>query len=233
MERKPPFNPSQSAPAAWNLGAAYRAIAELLLNPEFRDEARIALELAHLRGTALRAVIDRFLESPASRDVGEYTQTLELAPPCPLYFGAYMYEEPSSCRGAGASGRNTFMIELAAIYEHFGFGLDDTELPDFVPVVVEFLAVSLDHPERDGIGLRRRLAERYVQPGTAPLRKAMKKYESVYDILIEALELAVNEDLERMADDPIWLEPEVAKTIPTRKNAPQDIEHVAPGGQQQ
>lgn len=226
-------HPALLAPAAWNLGAAYRAISELLINPEFRDEERVALELAHLRGTRLREVIDRFRDAPASRDIGEYTQTLELAPPCPLYLGAYMYEEPSSCRGAGASGRNSFMIELAAIYAHFGFEVGQSELPDFLPVVVEFLAVSLDHPERDGIGLRRRLVERYVQPGTAPLRKALQKYESVYDILVEALELAVCEDLERMEDDPIWLEPEVADTIPKRENAPPTIDHDMQGRQSQ
>lgn len=211
--------PPLTAPAVWDLGAIYRTVAELLINPEFRDGDQIALYLAQLEGTAIKDQIQRFLDSPAAHDVGEYTQTLELAPPVPLYLGAYMYEEPSSCRGAGASGRNTFMIELAAIYEHFGFTLDETELPDFVPVVIEFLAVSLDHPERDGIGLRRRLLEKYVQPGLAPLRKALQKYESVYDLLIDALEAAVNEDLERLADDPIWLAPEVKRTIPQRSEA--------------
>lgn len=204
----------QTPPAAWDLGAIYRVIAELMLNPAFRDEERTVLELARVPESAVRERIERFLASPQSADVGEYTQTLELAPPCPLYLGAYTYEEPSSCRGAGASGRNGFMIELAALYEHFGVTLGDKELPDFVPVVVEFLALSLDHPERDGIGLRRRVVEKYLQPALPPLRKALQKYESVYDLLIEALEIAVNEDLERLADDPVWLAPEVASTIP-------------------
>jgi len=224
-------SPSQTAPAAWNLAAAYRAIAELLLNPEFRDGERVALDLARLQGSALGEHIEQFLESPGAHDIGEYTQTLELAPPVPLYFGAYMYEEPSSCRGAGASGRNTFMIEIAAIYEHFGFSLGDSELPDFVPVVVEFLAVSLGFPERDGIGLRRRLVEKYVQPGLPALRKALKKYESVYDLLIEALEMALNEDLERMADDPIWLAPDVKSTIPQRVATSPSLDVSSHGGQ--
>ena len=205
-----------NAPAGWDLGAMYRIIAELLLNPEFRDDERVARDLARLGESPVRERIARFIESPRSSDVDEYTQTLELAPPCPLYLGAYIYEEPSSCRGAGASGRNQFMIELAALYEHFGVTLGDQELPDFVPVVIEFMAVSLDRPERDGIGLRRRLVDKYVHPGIAPLRKALQKYESVYDLLIEALEIAVNEDLERHADEPVWLAPEVKDTIPQR-----------------
>jgi nitrate reductase molybdenum cofactor assembly chaperone NarJ/NarW len=228
-ERHP--SPPHIPPAAWNLSAAYRAIAELLLNPEFRDNGRIAQDLARLQGSMLGDQIELFVDEPGAHDIGEYTQTLELAPPVPLYLGAYMYEEPSSCRGAGASGRNTFMIEIAAIYEHFGVSLGDSELPDFVPVVVEFLAVSLDHTDRDGIGLRRRLVEKYVQPGLPALRNALKKYESVYDRLIEALEMAVNEDLERMADDPVWLAPDVKSTIPQRAATSASLDASRQGGQ--
>ena len=68
-------------------------------------------------------------------------------------------------------------------------------------------------------------------PGEAPLRKALQKYESVYDHLMEALEIAVNEDLERLADDPVWLAPEVKDTIPQRPGgAPSHNLYVA-GGQ--
>lgn len=225
--------PSLTPPAAWDLGAVYRVIAELLVNPAFRDDRRVAHELARTAPSAVRERIESFLESPRASDVDEYTQTLELAPPCPLYLGAYMYEEPSSCRGAGASGRNGFMIELAALYEHFGFTVGDRELPDFVPVVVEFLALSLDRSDHDGIGLRRRLVDKYVQPGLAPLRKALQKYESIYDVLIEALEMTVNEDLERLADDPVWLAPEVKATIPQRQAHHTSADISATGGKRQ
>ena len=206
----------EAAPASWDLGPIYRAISELLLNPAFRDEERIAENLARIGNSPVREAIERFLASPRALDVDEYTQTLELSPPCPLYLGAYIFEEPSSCRGAGASGRNQFMIELSALYEHFGCTLGDQELPDFLPVAIEFMALSLERPERDGVGLRRRLVDKYVHPGLAPLRKALQKYESIYDCLIEALEISVNEDLERLADDPVWIAPEVKETIPKR-----------------
>lgn len=208
------LTPPGAAPAAWDLGAIYRVLAELLLSPAVRDRERIDRDLMSLPDAPPRGCIERFLALPAAHSVDEYTQTLELTPPCPLYLGAYIYEEPSSCRGAGACGRNGYMIELGAIYEHFGFGLGARELTDFVPAMVEFLAVSLVLPERDGIGLRRRFVEKYLHPGLAPLRKALKKYESVYDLLIEALEMAVEEDLERLAGDPVWLAPEVQVAIP-------------------
>lgn len=219
MERQQSIQAS-IAPANWPLDAAYRVVAELLLNPEFRDDILVAENLGELKGTGFADQVERFLDTPAAHDVAEYTQTLELAPPIPLYLGAYMYEEPSSCRGAGASGRNLFMIELAAIYEHFGFAMDGSELPDFAPLVIEFLAISLEHPERDGIGLRRRMLETYVHPALAALRQKMQTYESDYDQLIEALEMAVNEDLERVSGDPVWLSPEVKSTIPEKDGIP-------------
>lgn len=205
----------RTAPAYWDLGAMYRVIAELLLNPGFRDQELVERELEQVPECAVRERMERFLASPLATDVGEYTQTLELSPPCPLYLGSYVFDEPSSCRGAGASGRNTYMIELGALYEHYGLGVGDHELPDFLPVMIEFMAVSLEMPERDGIGLRRRFVEKQMQPGLPPLRQALQKYESIYDLLIEGLEIAVDEDLERMVDDPVWLSPEVKETIPT------------------
>lgn len=208
--------PGAAGSAGWDLAAIYGVIAELLLNPAVRDTGRVERGLGTLPESSVRECIERFLAQPAAHDVDEYTQTLELTPPCPLYLGAHMYEEPNSCRGAGACGRNQYMIELTAIYEHFGVSLGGRELPDFVPAMVEFLAVSSGHPERDGLGLRRRFVEVYLQPGLAPLRKGLQKYESVYDSLIEALEVAVAEDLERLLDDPVWLAPEVKRTIPVR-----------------
>lgn len=202
--------------AGWDLGAMYRVIAELLLNPAVRDTGRLERDLGALTATPVRDCIERFLANPASQNVDEYTQTLELTPPCPLYLGAHMYDEPNSCRGAGACGRNQYMIEIKASYQHFGVELDGLELPDFLPVMVEFMAYSLAHPERDGIGLRRRFVEHYLQPGLPHLRKALQKYESVYDLLLEALQIAVDEDCERLVDEPVWLAPEVRATIPVR-----------------
>jgi nitrate reductase delta subunit len=203
-----------TAPAQWDLGAIYRLSGELLLNPEIRDQERIEALRGALPAGGVRDHIEAFLAARAAHDVDEYTQTLELTPPCPLYIGTYLYDEPNSCRGAGACGRNGYMIELGALYEHYGLQLGSGELPDFLPVMLEFLALSLERTERDGVGLRRRFVDKQVRPGLPPLRAALQKYESVYDQVIAALELALEEDLERMAGDPIWMPPEVAATVP-------------------
>ncbi len=191
------------------LTSAYRLISELLIYPEDRDADRIEAEMARLADApgALRAPLEAFVAAPASLATEEYVATLELAPLAPLYLGAYLYEEPTSCRGAGMSERNGYMLELANIYRHFGVELAGRELADFAPVVVEFLAISLERGDEDRIGLRRYLVETLLIDGIESLLTALRKCESPYAHLVEALGAALREDIAQMADGPKWRPP--------------------------
>ncbi len=188
------------------LVTCYRLIAELLLHPEDRNTATIGSLALELDGAAGDS-IGEFLADAACGSRDEYVQTLELAPPCPLYLGAYLFDEPTSCRGAGTSGRNAYMLELSGLYRHFGFELTGGELPDYLPAVVDFLWISLDHQDRDTIGLRRRLLQHYVRPGLDPMREALDKYNSPYALLVSALAKTVEQDLQQMGDGPAWRPP--------------------------
>lgn len=196
----------QAAPS--QLATLYRTVSELLLNPCERDADRISRGLAALDGQPMMAdPVRAFIATPSSTNVDEYVAVLELTPPCPLYLGAYVYKEPESCRGAGVSSRNGYMLEMSATYRHFGVELGGGELADFLPAITEFLAISLERTDRDGIGLRRRFVEKQVRPGLRPMREALEKYDSPYALLIAALEAAVEEDIEMHSADPIWAEP--------------------------
>jgi len=187
----------------------YRLISELFLYPDDRDEALIESEMAKLEEAPaeLRAPIDAFLAAPLAKDAEEYVATLELAPAVPLYLGSYLYEEPNSCRGAGMSGRNGYMLELSNIYRHFGVEFAGREMSDFVPVIVEFLGISLEREDKDQIGLRRYLVETRLVEGVESLLSALRKCESPYAYLVEALAVALADDIARMADGPIWRPP--------------------------
>lgn len=191
------------------LATAYRLIAECLLAPDVRDAARISAWSEALDGApqAVRAPLAAFLASPRALDADEHLLILELTPPCPLYLGHYLFEEPQSCRGAGFSGRNGYMLEVGAVYRHFGFEIGGGELPDFLPAMCEFLAISLENRQRDSIGIRRRFVETHLRPGLAPMRAALAKYESPYRLLIESLEAAVAADVASRTADPIWVPP--------------------------
>ena len=191
------------------LTAAYRLISELLLYPEDRDPARIEAAMAALAAApeTLREPLDNFLAAPLSGSAEEYVATLELAPAVPLYLGSHLYDEPQSCRGAGMSGRNAYMLELANIYRHFGVELAGGELADFVPVMVEFLGVSLERGDQDQIGLRRYFVETMMTTGLASLLSALHRHESPYAHLVDALGVALAEDIARMAGGPKWRPP--------------------------
>ncbi len=194
---------------ATQLAAAYRLIAELFVYPEDRDQDRIqaARMLLERAPAELREPLDAFLAAPLAMSAEEYVTTLELAPKVPLYLGAHLYDEPQSCRGAGMSGRNGYMLELGNIYRHFGVESGGGEMTDFVPVVVEFLAISLERGAEDRIGLRRYLVETLLLNGLESLLSALRKYESPYVYLVEALRVALAQDIARMADGPKWKPP--------------------------
>ncbi len=214
------------SPDPFILSASYGLIAELLLYPEERDEERIGQDLEILKQAPgpILSFVEAFLAEPASRSVDEYVTTLELSPPCPLYVGAYLFDEPKSCRGAGMSGRNAYMIEVANVYKHFGFEINGRELADFLPVMVEFLAITLDRSEMDRIGLRRYFVEHHLLIGLGPLAEALRKYESPYELLVNALKLALTDDLALAGDQPAWTkpvdEPEQSVTCPMRLEIP-------------
>jgi nitrate reductase delta subunit len=99
------------------------------------------------------------------------------------------------------------MLELIGMYEHFGFDLGSVEMPDFLPVMLNFLALSSDDTKPDSLGLRRRLIEKYLLPGLTQLAKGLEKFSSVYGLLIPAIEFVAAEDLHRMGDQPMWKTP--------------------------
>jgi nitrate reductase delta subunit len=190
------------------LMSAYRVISELFLYPEDRDQERIKVGMKALADApAVRTPLATFLATPKASDTGEYVATLELSPPVPLYLGAYLFDEPKSCRGAGISGRNGYMLELANIYRHFGVEFSGREMVDFVPVVVEFLAVSLELRGTDRIGLRRYFVETHLIKGLEALLKALKKHQSPYALLVDALSVALAKDIALMAKGPKWQPP--------------------------
>lgn len=192
-----------------DLAASYQLISELLLNPQERDPEIIKSLQERTLGSSsdVEKWIDKFLADPASSSNHEYVHTLELSPPCPLYLGAHLFDEPTTCNGVGSSGRNAYMMELAGIYHHFGFDISGKELPDYLPAMVDFLWLSLDNQDRDGIGLRRRFVEQYVVPGLKPFIESLEKFKSPYALLVSALQCVVQQDIEQMADAPAWKPP--------------------------
>lgn len=177
----------------------YTAMAELWCSPQDVDvqaSGRRANEaITALNGTdrASADSLSQFLARPISEE--EYVRLFELDPLCPLYIGSHVFDEPKTCAQAGVSNRNAYMIELLGIFRHFGLSPDRKELPDYLPLIVEFLSLTAGSDEQP----RRKLIEEYIVPHLPALRSRLEELKTPYLHLLAALEQVLKLDLESSA----------------------------------
>ena len=123
----------------------------------------------------------------------DYIDLFELDPQCPLYLGSHTFDEPKTCANAAVSDRNGYMIELNAIYNHFGQRPNANELPDYLPLMVDFLSLtteSNDDPVRD------KFIKEYMLPHLPSMHSRLEELGTPYLYLLEALEKVMNIDQE-------------------------------------
>jgi nitrate reductase molybdenum cofactor assembly chaperone NarJ/NarW len=120
---------------------------------------------------ALRRFFDSFGTRPGLELQQEYVETFDLRKQCGLYLSHYT-EGDTRKRGMA-------LLRLKRLYAASGLPLDGPELPDFLPVMLEFAALA---PAGRG---RRLLAEH--RAGLELLRTALRACESPYLHLVDAV----------------------------------------------
>jgi nitrate reductase delta subunit len=178
--------------------SCYQLLAELLLYPEVRQEDRIRQLGPEVEEapSSVRKPLQELLANPAIHDCGAYLEELEMSANRPLYLGFYLFDEPESCSSAGTCGRNGYMIELSAIYRHYGLELDGREMPDFLPLVLDFLALSADRREGDEGALRAELIAHYVQPAVIAMHERFSEKGGPWLLALDALKALLRGELE-------------------------------------
>lgn len=183
------------------LAGAYGTIAEWLLYPEEIDPAAIDADAADRAASAAGLVDPRIAEhllafwrEHDSIDVEGYLELLELNPRCPLYLGTHQFPEPTTCSAAGVSDRNQFMLEIGNVYRHFGFEIAG-ELPDYLPAMVEFLALSSGCEGEEDEALRRRFIARMVVPGARIFADRLEEIGTIYEHLARALLICLEQEV--------------------------------------
>ncbi len=178
----------------------YQLLAELLLYPEERNK-----ELVQQLGPLVEAAPDpvrkpllELLANPAIHDCGAYLEELEMTRNRPLYLGFYLFDEPESCSSAGTCGRNGYMIELSGIYRHYGLELDGRELPDFLPLALDFLALSADRRDGDEGAVRTQLIERYLQPAVVAMHERFSEHGGPWLLAVDALAALLRAELDEV-----------------------------------
>lgn len=182
---------------------AYALIAELWCSPPEEDATREGIRsgsadvVARLRRIESESAesLSRFLDEETIPEE-DYIDLFELDPRCPLYLGSHNYDEPETCAGAAVSDRNEYMIELSGIYSHFGQKLNGRELPDYLPLMVDFLSLTAD---AKGDPLRGKLIAEYILPYLPPMRSRLEELETPYLHLLDALEKVMNIEMQAQA----------------------------------
>ena len=174
----------------------YVALAELWSSPQDVDQE----EISRLTGEALArwesideagpTCLSRFLQAPVPET--DYVDLFELDPRCPLYLGSHTFDEPTTCAGAATSDRNGYMLELGGIYKHFGMTLNGKELADYLPLMMEFLALSAESEDP----IRDKLIREYILPYLPPMRSKLEELKTPYLHLLDTLERTLKQDLE-------------------------------------
>jgi nitrate reductase molybdenum cofactor assembly chaperone len=137
-------------------------------------------------------LLQKFLEENTISDES-YIDLFELDPKCPLYLGTHSYDEPKTCAGAGVSDRNKYMIELRAIYKHFEKIADEKELPDYLPLMIDFLSLTIESKNDE---VRGKFIKEYLLPFLPPVQSKLKELKTPYIYLIDALNKITNIDLQ-------------------------------------
>lgn len=175
--------------------SAYRLIEGLLHNPEelnldkiLKTSKETLEDIERTLSNDASSLLSSFLKEFGSVSGDYYVKTFELSPECPLYLGYYLFEEPTTCAGVGTSGRNMYMIELINIYRHLGLEMDVKEMPDYLPVMIEFLCLSLQRKEDP---IREKFIKEYLMPALPEIVNRLKTLGSPYLNLIKAFQFIV------------------------------------------
>jgi len=174
----------------------YVALAELWSSPQDIDQEKAggltseALARWESIDEAGPTCLSRFLQAPVPET--DYVDLFELDPRCPLYLGSHTFDEPTTCAGAATSDRNGYMLELGGIYKHFGMTLNGKELADYLPLMMEFLALSAESEDP----IRDKLIREYILPYLPPMRSKLEELKTPYLYLLDALERTLKFDLE-------------------------------------
>ena len=127
----------------------YRLMSELWCSPsetnitDIKKDAKEVIKKLEYINKEAAILFRKFLEENTISDES-YIDLFELDPKCSLYLGSHSYDEPKTCAGAGVSDRNKYMIELRAIYKHFRKIADEKELPDYLPLMIDFLSLTIE-----------------------------------------------------------------------------------------
>jgi nitrate reductase delta subunit len=106
--------------------------------PEIRAALRAERNIADDERATLNVFLDRMESSDFTEQQATYVQTFDLTLEHSLHLTHHLFGDER--------GRGPALIDLAEFYKSYGLHADEKELPDYLPLLVEF-AGTLDDTE--------------------------------------------------------------------------------------
>jgi len=140
------------------------------------------LEILSKENPTTAGLIGEFMNRVPFNQLDEkFVALFEMPPRCPLYAHEHMTQQKESEVG-------NFLLEIKIFYKAKGLDVDASrELPDYLPVMLEYLANLV--PEDSG--LARSFVRKYMEPWLKKWVECVKKEDSDFALLAEAVEKAV------------------------------------------
>lgn len=179
----------------------YRTLSALLSYPteEIRaaaPELRQALDTERLLSGRELAGVQRLIDEIATRDLydlqARYVLLFDRTRSLSLHLFEHVHGE--------SRDRGQAMVDLLGQYESHGLMLDSRELPDHLPVFLEFLATL--SPDQAQAQLEQPL---HI---LSALRKRLRKRKSIYEVVFLALEKLAAKSAETGAVEAVLAEPD-------------------------
>lgn len=156
----------------------YKLLSVLLRYPDervvgAREEIAAAVEAlpASSQRDALRRFLDYFAATPAVTLAERYVETFDLRRRSGLYLGYYVHGDTRK--------RGMALLRLKRLYAAAGLETTTGELPDYLPLMLEFAALA---PDGAGETLLRE-----HRPSLELLRTSLREADSPYALLLDAL----------------------------------------------
>jgi nitrate reductase delta subunit len=184
-----------------------RAMARLLGYPDaelrgnmtgIRDALRIEAALSRQRLTELDGLIDALLRMAPLESEAQYVQLFDRGRSTSLHLFEHVHGD--------SRDRGPAMIDLVQTYEKAGLFLGEGELPDFLPVLLEFASTQ---PPREARALLGEIAH-ILNAIFAALRERHSAYAAVLGALIELggetaqpVHIAPEESIDALWEEPV------------------------------
>nr|WP_202111755.1 nitrate reductase molybdenum cofactor assembly chaperone [Saccharibacillus sp. WB 17] len=123
----------------------------------------------------------------------QYTETFDFQKDCALYMTYFKFED--------AKERGQMLLRLKILYEMFGLEMPEGELPDYLPLMCEFLYAAEWMKERKAPE-NFRLIFGVLEDGTYHLLAALEQLDSPYRHLVQGLRRTLKACLEQETVNP-------------------------------